>query len=1005
MSRTTKQVVRWTWDQAAKTSSHDRKLQLAEVTRLVNCRRTQDGPAEKRHGYDKTVISTFEGGTYSGPATELIPSAALLVRDTSDQLWVKNATDGAAYFRGRHQRAFPTWYELQSDAATGRAHKPLAVIRNGRLWSFAVVAGGYQLTISDPVTETILVPTKTVVSADVASWAAVIDQSDNVWVFFTSQTAGIGGPGIAVHKWTSESATPAVDQVYHNVTSFQFTSIDAYVRPDGSIVVAGTSYVDDTDDLADVYISIVDPGTATVDDFITQSLIVGDSDITSGCSGAGILEMDGDNGPEIYVSFLCPSSTDGRVFNLYLANTTTALSSVTIDTLLEIGPLMEDSYERNVGVTSGYLDEDGNRVVYCSLVGYFGGAAEETPYDAQSFKVVWDGVAPVASIPFADAWLASKPIKLGDAWYVLTGFDDGADRAQRTYYLRDADGIVVTSILDGEGVGIFHAGALSDPDEGIIQTRSYSGHVVSPIVLGETIVLPLLSEGLTASSPQPVIAVVDFDAEYRSQAPGIVPGGIPVVVGPADAARELVPLLFPYRPIVVDDGGGSTSTTNRITYRWLTMDSDGDVTMSAPLETVAYAFRDGNGGVDTLSLPCNRHVFGKSYIAFYASLDGATDVFLQRVVENDPAQTYVDITVQPALFSADGESLDVVPGVRPPTSVPPVRLSLVWRDRTWLGPDPQGRVWHSDIHEDGRGPKFNPVFTVRWTTGTGALRAWCPQSADAFAWFKEDAIGLVQGPGPDGAGAGQYQVYDVPGKHGCSNPAAVVQGPLGVYFKRHEDGRFCVLSGASVTEIGQGAEQWIAETVTASEHLPDQGCIKFYFASGKVAALDYRHPLPDQPAGQWYEESSDGLPAAVGVTADGTALSVGDTDEVHTFKQGVAWEDDGEPVLVAFETGRLAPAGILGEFDVMTVQLSSEHRGGDSTFTYTLIDDQGTEEAHPDVATDEADVAFTSGINRTREVRLRIEETSATGEGRVFDGVAMEAGVYSRTQHPRRRIG
>jgi hypothetical protein len=69
------------------------------------------------------------------------------------------------------------------------------------------------------------------------------------------------------------------------------------------------------------------------------------------------------------------------------------------------------------------------------------------------------------------------------------------------------------------------------------------------------------------------------------------------------------------------------------------------------------------------------------------------------------------------------------------------------------------------------------------------------------------------------------------------------------------------------------------------------------------------------------------------------------------------------------------------------------------------VPNKGAPEVHPDIASDEADVGFRTKCLHKRDVRLRIRETSATGQGRRFDGVAMTIRAYGRIKLPDRQIG
>jgi hypothetical protein len=183
--------------------------------------------------------------------------------------------------------------------------------------------------------------------------------------------------------------------------------------------------------------------------------------------------------------------------------------------------------------------------------------------------------------------------------------------------------------------------------------------------------------------------------------------------------------------------------------------------------------------------------------------------------------------------------------------------------------------------------------------------------------------------------------------------------------------------------------------------------MRWYLASGKQLKLDYRFPLAEQPAGQWIEDSNSNLPAAVGACLIGgvaVMTEAGSSGVARTWQAGTTFADDGTAVLQDLVTGRLAPAGLLGEFDLDEFQLSSTRLGGDSAYSYTLTPDAGSAEPHADVASTTPDVWFGSALVRLRDFRLRIRETSATGEGRSFDGVACIIRPRSKFQNPYRRI-
>jgi len=1021
MSLTAKQQMRWSWKGGVRTDKHERELSPGELTVAKNVRRPKDGPPRKRNGYDRTAISTFNGGTYAGPCTEMLPHDALLFRDTSSQWWVKNETDGEGHFRGQDLRATPRWFRTENQANFGRAHKPLAVMVDSDLWVFSLgteVAGttGYQLTIVDPVTRLTKNETRKVAADGIVMYAVVVDDSSNVWLFYITHTAR---ETIIAHKFTSAAASPTITT--YNTGSgggVNCTSIDAHKLANGTIVVAASLL----ETLGGFhffghYVSLLDTGTGAmaVGAIFTPAGVV---DTNLGVTGGMCIFGTGASNV-FYLSYWRPDSAanKGQV-TLQAINATTMgnteLSLATFDQTPDTTIVL--------GTTGGHLAANGDRVVYASLSLDPTNSADGGP-SCVTNRYTYNGSSTATFECGRSAWLASRPFQVGSSWYFITGFDAGVDEPlQKGYFLRSADGEIITTILHREGAGIFHAGGLVDPPDpsGEYVYPDYSSHVVTPIVSGTDVIVPLMSEGLTLTSPSPTVVTISTAGEtYHSAAPGVSPGGVAKLVGKSDAVRELAPLHFPYTPVfLINDGGEVTvHSTNVVTIAYGTKDSDDKVTWSAPypLSTVIFhVYTAGEGGPSplyVLRLPTLRHVIGPTWIGLFGSVDGGTDPYLQKFFANDPTVDTIDLDVYPLDWDDSGELLYSFGAALENESPPPCRLAMVHGDRTVLGGTPDDRIWTSQVYQDARGAEFNAALAFRWPEGTGELLAFASDGEAGMVLFRQDKIARVPGKGLDGIALnGAWEAVSLPGADGCDNPASVVSGPLGVYFQRKGDGKVCLVSGQQVTPISQGFDAYRSEVITAAVHDSTKGVLRFSCASGKRLILDYTRPLPDQPAGQWYEDNSSPLTAAPAVGCqliDGVPVEMeaGTAGATASWQQGSGWSDNGTAVLTDWTTGPFQPAQPLGEFDTFEMQLSSTKLGGDSAYAYTLTDSVGNTEAHPDVANATADVAFMTGLNRTRHFTLRIQETSATGEGREFDGGVVEVGVYKRPQDARRRIG
>jgi hypothetical protein len=1018
MSRVTKNILRLTLDQSVKQSTFVRKLNPGDFIHLKNVRRPEDGPPEKRTGYDRTTIDEFFEGTYTGPAVDLVPSDTLMVRDSAATIWAKNGDTARA--RGTDLRAFPTYQQVESQAE-GRCHKPLQVVRDGEIWEFSlgVMSGsdtGYQVTVLDATTRQPLRETVAVAADGIVAYTAVADDDDNIWLLYLSSN---DDEVITAHKWTTTTAAHAVT-TYVTLTGYQLTSISARFHSDtGEVAVAATSFVAGSPNVARAWWSYLDPATGQAKASpapVAQTTSTGDGSDHLMCNGVRLMMEDAADGFFRLAYFrLEDTGEDVSIVRVRVNATTLAVDNTSTMQTFDI-PVVNPP----IGVCAGYLDDAGDEYWASTLLQPFepnnldnDNAAGLTNVSSAVVHLhIHSGGSTTNGTLARSAYLAGDPVNIDGQWYWLTGFQD-ADHAQRGYFLRNHEGVPMTPLLEGEGGEVYFAGGQATAVSGIPLWRQECGHLVTPQALDGNIVAPLLRQGLTALSPVPVIATIDLDPTIFSRAPGVLPGGIPKRVSPIDFLTELSPVHSPYEPlIIVNNGPGPANwSVNVCSYRYLIQDADGTIRVSspAPLQTLTFETQTIPDDNYTVRVPTNRHVIGRSYIAFYGSADGATDPFLQTIIVNDPSVDYIDIPVVPTGWADTGETLDTLGGALEQAPPPPCRLAAIHRERLFLAGTPDDSIWPSQEFEPGRGPEFNEALAFEWADGTGPVTAICSMNHDTLVLFREDRIGTVTGPGPDGnAQNGAYQVGTAPGNKGASNPRAVCVGTLGVYFKCHQDDRFYLFTGGAPTDISAGIEDYLGETITGVAFDETHRLVRWYCASGKILIIDNARATESSPVGQWYVDEGDGLQPAIAAAVIGgvaVGLEAGEADEITTFVQGSGYTDDGEEILQDMTFGPNAPAGMLGEFSTYECHVSSTALGGDSQFNYIFTNDEGTPEQHVDAANGTADVQFMTGLDRTREFYVRIQETSATGRGRRFDGLAITIGVFDgRTQNPRRRI-
>jgi len=1013
----------WNWG-APNQDRNDRYNQQGELTELKNCRYTEGGAVEKRLGQVSTAIDTFVGGTYQGPATQLECADTLIWRDSADQLWCRDPDDAKAYFRGEDVRAFPRWFQVENRANRGGARKPFIVEKDGDLWRFdlgcydnVALSDAYQLTVVDPTTGTVKLETTIFAADGITGYTVVTDGAGAVWFLYVT-----GGAAILAQKFTSPT-TPPVLTTYDTVSGAAFVSIDAVAYPGSPniIVVANSSKSSGGDRVTGIYRSYASTagGVATASDFDTSTCAGGAAAEAGG--GISILNWDMSDG-FYHVVYWRNLASDPAYAELMLEKVTALTPATTVAVSLFAATAILDNLL--VAVASGYVDEvTGNRVVYATAAQLFG--SDDTYVSKNQLRVwrfVYDGVsAPLENLAFS-ASLASKPFKVGDRWFFLTHFDDDDNFGDATlnlqtgiqngYFVRDEDGRIVCSVLDGEA-GFAFFGTLDD--DGIQRGGIAENHLVTPVALSATeVCFPLLDAGIVRTRPGRTIATVDFAAVWFSSAPGILPSGIPKRVSQKDVLAEISPIHAPYCHWTVSFTPGGTSISVYVTYLYKGTDSDGNVYRSAPYPVPIEPYVFDPNGAAAFSLPTCRHVAGLTIeIELYGSVNGQLTPYLQDSVLNDPFADTVTLTTHPFLWKVGAEPLYTTGGGLANIAPVPARLAWTQGSRTMLGGTPSGEVWPSREWQQGRGPEFNQTFNFDTNKfGVGELKAAIEIDANSSALFKASGIAIATGA-PDGRGSGGWVVQDLHVKKGCSNPAAVTRGPLGVYFPDHETGRMQLLEGNVVRDIATGMVAYKAFVWTSAVDCPDEQLIRWTATNGKRLELHYGYPPADATHGTWILAEGDGLVAAEGANLIGgahVALTAGEAGVAYTFSPspGVTdadFLDDGEEVLVDMVSSRMSPAGFMGEFDTDTTTVSSTWLGGVSTYEYSMIPARGAPEVHPDIASEDADVAFSTACFHQRDVRMRIRETSATGRGRRFDGVAILILAYGRITAPYRQIG
>jgi hypothetical protein len=988
----------------------DKSINAGTPTRLVNLRRYRDGNLvhhDKRKAWHATPVDTFNGADYSGPATELHPlTGAVLFSDSAGQLFVVDPSNGEAYFRGKIRRAHWTGTGLSS--LNYPVTKPALAKKSDQLWYFAKVPDGLEVTVVSTA-GTILAETYFVAVTGVVAYGVLSDEDDNRICAFTVANDTL----VKLHVFRAPGDQPTTT-TWVTQGSAEFMQVDCELV-DNKLCVAALSEVgNDTGVLRSFGFSAGTTPSASDYDLTTNV-------VSEGTSGLCVLPADGGNG-NWYLSFVGypQGAPEARLAKVVLQTVSLAAPSTFTEVLLGDAPYPDQ--EGFVAATSGCHDNTETNVLvsYAYYDATFPRAPQVRHANITRYRLL-SGTLTDTETTALNAVVASKPFKIAGEWRFLSMFDD-SDFAgngtfernvgiQNGYFVRDLDGHIYSTVLDGDASLAFHNAPASN---GVHVASGANGHTVPVVVDGTKAYVGLTGAGASRLAPPKRLITIETAQRYHSAAPSIVPGGVPALVTQVDTIQEVAPIHYPHLRLTTDSGGAGVST-NYITYRYTIESEDGDVRPSAPYPSAAdaddlpYDFDDVN---HVLTVKTLKHVASDQTVRIdiFGSPNGgaATELFLQASVPNDPTVDTVDIDVSPRDWKRDGPLLETVGGGLEQASLPPATCAWIVGNRLFFGGTPDGQIWPSLDRVPGEGYQFNETLAFRLPDGSGVVVAGSDIDGLSSLVFATNGVFELTGAGPDGKGQGGYQIRKVSDTRVCTNPRSIARRDSEVYFQDANTGAMCVYQGGQIQSLDTGMydlrDRVVVGTAVTTEQ--DERCVRFITDEPDHLVWD------TTMTGSWILHEGAGMPEATSATTiNGVPVLLTNDD----LAQASLWspatgEDDADyldngttQILTDYESGEMELAG-GAEFDTDTIVYQSEFHGGTSTYQYTLTDERGSQETKEDTSAEDSDFFYRSGRFRTNRVKLRIRETAATGRGRSFRVVSIDVRPYNHSRQPARKI-
>lgn len=311
--------------------------------------------------------------------------------------------------------------------------------------------------------------------------------------------------------------------------------------------------------------------------------------------------------------------------------------------------------------------------------------------------------------------------------------------------------------------------------------------------------------------------------------------------------------IYPEAPTLSAYSSAGGGLVGGQTYSWIAVyryvDSQGRVRRSSPSDAFQSTVTVGNNTA-TLNIVSSRILSvsqGAVVVELYRTTAGGTDYFLVTTsanIKTNALTVIVDSVSDASLLS--GEALYTTGGVLA-YEPPPAMFALAVFDQRLFGVSAEDRslLWFTAQFVDGQAPKWNEVLTARMNDQNGDITG-IKAMDDKLIVFKERAIYVITGSGPDATGVGAYQLPQLIaiGDGVISSQVQSVIGTSdGVYFISAKG--ICRLTRGLVVEfIGQPMQNYTTSFLcTGAVLMPDVTQIRWYSAAGTTIVYDYVHQV------------------------------------------------------------------------------------------------------------------------------------------------------------------
>ena len=990
----------------------------------TNVRQTSKaGVYQKRKGFDRTAMS-FSGATWgSATPSSCVPAKdalGALMRDSLDRVW---SYDGSAVsptwtYRGVQTRV---WCDTKTIDSREYTNPILETVEVGDdVWAFTSKADGYEtgiagyfLTIFNKATgEVTYTSTAYRADADGGAGTRIIDgaacyDGTYVWFFWVNSTTSIYS-----RRFTVSAPGTTLAATYDTAAGRVQGVACAYLGSKVLVAFGGTG-----GGTSRLYHSSCNRATGVRD--VRVQVVNNACALPLQAIGFHANQTDATYAYYHYYGYQVGGSGATYSGPVTVKVTLSDLSHVVINgrdaTLGSATDAVVASGICEVTVSPGAARQF---VIYSRIGGYsMMTTSDGSTMDGISFPTT---TATGSNQAYTGWWIASGLVLYGDALYFIAGLDDvGCSAAptgtallaealstQRTYHVFKMDtsflrgtnprtySKIVGHALNGLAAAQFH-NATSVP---LASTTNvfYVARVPRAFLSGTNIIAVVAANTGTTGSVGVTHLKVDTAKEWGRECSAngraISPGGIPICWSKEDDAHEIAPLAAPSYINIAAAGVGTDFASAAAVY--VIRDKDGTLWRSAP-----YVLSSTIGHGATLYIPTLMHLLPGTTAFIEIYLGTSAIPKLQTTVANpigpiDYPKPFYSYTTPTAATMVNGDELYAAGGNVSNTWPPQCQAVGYWRQRLFLAT--RNTLWASLEATEGFGFTLNEVMRSTWGECATDINVMCPLDWNFFSLKGQNAVGVIDGPGPDSRGSGNYTIRTLSTMAGANKTTPARSGPAGCYFQDANTGRPMVVSqDLRVVECAQGAYDYSAETITAISYCEAERQIQFHTASNHIIVLDYQHPTEATPFGQVYVWTPS-VAAYAAAEDSSCAFYVGATGDI--YRLGSTYRDTnaaGAAVdyRMVIKTAQLQMQDLQGEYDVSRVQVLGKYNAACSVKLTTFPDYSTSGNATTPLAVSAAPFQLVTrppSCMRIQALALQVEETAGTGAAFEFEGFAIQ---------------